>query len=243
MREDDKQKDTGRAVPRVYQHREDAIRSCPVCGPISPKQYGNVYVSGRCACERAQAQRTHQDALKRHGLTQGTPVQPGRQEMTNVREEVRLQRLPERIFLRLGGVEREEEATRTCTQCGPIKPIRYANGYVPGKCACLLAEVEQQRAQRERLEAWKAQQDARRKQCEKCYTWLGEWSEPSLAGKTFESFEIDLQPTGFLSAYTFAEQVKARDTDPTLPPGWKPCAVEQFVVGYRQNTPCSLYLQ
>ena len=192
--------------------------SCPVCGTIAPKQYGNVYVAGRCACERERGQRAYLDAVRRHSLTQAAPATSGRGALTNVRDEVQLQRLPERIFLRLGGVEREEDATRTCARCGVIKPTRYANGYIPGKCACLLAEQEQQRVQRERLEAWKAQQAARRKQCEKCYTWLGEWSEPSLAGKTFESFEIDLQPNGFLAAYTFAEQVKARDADPTLPP-------------------------
>ncbi len=218
MQEDEQQRASDRAMPQVYQCREDALRSCPMCGTIAPKRYGNVYVPGRCACEHAQGQRAYQEAVRRHALTQGMPMNSGRGEMTNIRDAVHLQRLPERIFQRLGGVEREEEATRTCTRCGIIKPTRYANGYVPGKCACLLAEVEQQRAQRERLEAWKAQQAARRKQCEKCYTWLGEWSEPSLAGKTFESFEIDLQPTGFLAAYTFAEQVKASENDPTLSP-------------------------
>lgn len=218
MREDEQQRASGREIQQVYQREEDALRSCPVCGTIAPKQYGNVYVPGRCACERAQGQHAYQEAVRRHALPQATPVNSGREELTNIRDAVHLQHLPERIFQRLGGVEREEEAVRTCTRCGVITPTRYANGYVPGKCACLLAEVEQQRAQRERLEAWKAQQAARRKRCEKCYTWLGEWSEPSLAGKTFESFEIDLQPTGFLAAYTFAEQVKASENDPTLAP-------------------------
>src|SRR5438270_352023 len=67
-------------------------------------------------------------------------------------------RMPDGLFERLGGKPTAEEATWTCKTCGPVKPTQYANGFVPGKCACQLEQRRKEEEQQRRLEAWQTKQ-------------------------------------------------------------------------------------
>jgi DNA replication protein DnaC len=114
--------------------------------------------------------------------------------------------LPPVVFERLGGKATLEEALWTCPTCGPIRPFAYANGFLPGRCAC------QRRAQEreQRLKVYAALQEQgqanRKRQCARCYTWLGdEWSEAGLEERTFAAFQRGLQPQAYDTAKAFAE--------------------------------------
>jgi DNA replication protein DnaC len=135
----------------------------------------------------------------------GTCMDNQQSRLTRITSD--LLRLPNRIFERMGGVSTEEEAIWSCYTCGPIAPKRYANGFVPGKCACQARMLAQEKEQQERLEQWKRQQDLQKARVKHCYTWLGKaWSDEELMMKTFQTFDVDAQPEGFDAAFLFAEK-------------------------------------
>jgi DNA replication protein DnaC len=115
-------------------------------------------------------------------------------------------KLPPDVFTRLGGKPTREEVIWHCSECDECPtPRQYANGFVPGKCLCQIAKAEQERREKDRLEIWRAQQESQRRQCARCYSWLGdEWSSIGLSNKSFENFEMSLQSEGFLAAVAFA---------------------------------------
>jgi DNA replication protein DnaC len=112
-------------------------------------------------------------------------------------------RLPEAVFQRLGGTKDPDGAAWTCSECGPITPVRYANGYIPGKCACQRAAYERKKTEQQRLEIWRMEQKRKQASCRRCYTWLGE-DLSALEEKTFENFNRDAFPTAYnrLKAFT-----------------------------------------
>ena len=117
-----------------------------------------------------------------------------------------LLRIPQDVFDRLGGKATELEATRVCVTCGMIAPKLFVNGYMPQKCACEHKALEEDANQQNRLRQWEVQQARLRKQCERCYTWLGaKWSETGLASKSFLNFDHTLQSKGYAAALLFAE--------------------------------------
>lgn len=119
-------------------------------------------------------------------------------------------RIPEAVFIRLGGKETQEEALWICDTCGTIEPTSCLNGFIPGKCPCQEAKQEEERMQQERLKIWKERQQVLALHCQKCYTWLGpQWSEPALSDRTFATFDHTLQSKAFFAAFEFSERLLA----------------------------------
>lgn len=116
-------------------------------------------------------------------------------------------RMPDGLFERLGGKPTAEEATWTCEVCGPVTPTEYANGFVPGKCACQLEARRKEEEQKRRLEAWQAKQALIKNRIARCYNWLGNgWSDEGLDEKTFDNFDDEFQLEGVVAATTFASK-------------------------------------
>lgn len=116
-------------------------------------------------------------------------------------------RLPDTVFHSMGGKPTEEEVQRSCIVCGDIPPRKVANGWLPGKCACEKEQAAREREQKERAEQFARMQEQNRKDCAKCYTWLGsEWSYTDLDDKTFAGFDYEVQSEGFMAAMDMAEQ-------------------------------------
>lgn len=131
-------------------------------------------------------------------------IQPGTPKMTSIGGGLRL---PDTVFHRMGGKQTVEEVQRSCVVCGDIPPRKVANGWLPGKCACEKALAEQNRKNKERAEQIAQMQENNRKDCAKCYTWLGpEWSDMQLNDKTFETFEYTVQPEGLVAAVQMADR-------------------------------------
>ncbi len=93
------------------------------------------------------------------------------------------------------------EKTWRCPHCGEVPPIAFANGwYARRMCACERATLETQEVQK----LWEEHMMARKALT---YTWLGRaWSEPTLATKTFATFERERQPAAFELTRAFAQQ-------------------------------------
>jgi DNA replication protein DnaC len=118
-------------------------------------------------------------------------------------------RMPDSLFERLGGKPTAEESTWTCEVCGPVEPTQYANGYIPGKCACQLEQRRKEEERKQRMEAYQARQAMIKTRIARCYNWLGNgWSDEGLEQKTFENFNDDVQTEGLMAATTFATQKK-----------------------------------
>ncbi len=116
-------------------------------------------------------------------------------------------RLPDTVFHKLGGKSTAEEVQRSCAICGDIAPRHVANGWLPGKCSCEQEQAERERERKARAEQAERMRENSRKDCVKCYTWLGlEWSDADLNDKTFESFEYLVQPEGLVAAVQLAER-------------------------------------
>jgi DNA replication protein DnaC len=117
--------------------------------------------------------------------------------------------LPDATFRRVGGVERLEDAQRSCPICQKeVAPRQFANGYVPEKCACEHEQEARELQQKQRMIAWQSGEARRKAQCANCYTWL----DPSMPGRedqTFNSFNAQVQTSGFFAAYTLAEKIIA----------------------------------
>jgi DNA replication protein DnaC len=108
--------------------------------------------------------------------------------------------LPAAVRARLSASAQEQ--TWWCPQCGWIRPLSVAGGYVRRKCAC-----ELRAGQVRQLEALRQQQAAARARF--TYTWLGEnWGEPRvpLQEQTFASFEPERQPAAYVLVTCFVRQ-------------------------------------
>jgi|SRR5579859_35327 len=90
--------------------------------------------------------------------------------------------------------ERDEETSPLdpwiCPTCGPVEPLRLPGGrYIRRSCACERAERRVQQEQQEHAERMQ-------KMAHRTYGgWLDkQWSDISLASKTFENMKVNNQP-------------------------------------------------
>jgi len=133
----------------------------------------------------------------------------GDSQPTKLASSIKLLHMPDNLFERLGGKPTEAEATWSCEKCGTVTPSQYANGYVPGKCACQLEARRKEEERKQRLEAYQARQAMIKKRLVRCYNWLGNgWSDEGLEQKTFDNFNDEVQTEGLMAATTFASQRK-----------------------------------
>jgi DNA replication protein DnaC len=115
-------------------------------------------------------------------------------------------KMPPALFERLGGKPTAEEAARSCPICETdLVPVRYANGFLPGKCACEQKRYEAAQAERARAEQRERERALLHASCERCYTWLGEDLTP-LKSKTFENYRRELFPSAYDKLRDFASQ-------------------------------------
>lgn len=121
-------------------------------------------------------------------------------------DTIRPFKLPQGVFERMGGRPTAEEVTRSCPICETdIPPVRYSNGWVPGKCMCEQKRYEDVQAEKVRAEQRERSIAKLRASCEKCYTWLGEDLTP-LESKTFENYQQALFPVAYEKLLDFTMQ-------------------------------------
>lgn len=96
-----------------------------------------------------------------------------------------------------------QEATWECVTCGVIQPHRFEVDGVPHygrRKMCPCQEKEKERKEKEQV-----RQEWIKTQSTHIYSWLGSrWSDPSLAKKTFDTFDATRQPEAYQLAKSYA---------------------------------------
>lgn len=104
------------------------------------------------------------------------------------------ERVPDRIFARLGYTTRDKALTK-CDVCGVIEPLAVEQGWIRRECACerdARYELRDILANRENARL-ASEEQAREAGVDRCYTWLG---------ADYSEFGMDLLTFDVYNAYT-----------------------------------------